>query len=62
MDYLKRFPDAKDSAEGIAKWWVKYPEQSVKKAIKELFQEKKLAKIDDGTTNIYGLNDYKKRS
>ncbi|MFV1952058.1 MAG: hypothetical protein ACC630_08915, partial [Nitrospinota bacterium] len=55
MDYLKRFPEAKDSPEGIARWWVKCPENGVKKAIKELNREKRLTKIDDGTTNIYGL-------
>lgn len=36
IEYLKNNPDAKDTAEGIAKWWVQKDVHIVKGALKYL--------------------------
>jgi hypothetical protein len=44
LTYLQAHPDAKDSAKGIAQWWVQEDEGVVEKALALLVKEKAVGK------------------
>jgi hypothetical protein len=39
LSYLRAHPDAKDSVEGIARWWVHADRETVEKALQILVKE-----------------------
>jgi|GEM_PF-2238350 hypothetical protein len=55
LGYLKRFPEAKDTPEGIADWWIDKNMQEVAIAIRELLRENIICEMNLGSTKVYGL-------
>ena len=55
LGYLKRFPGAKDTPEGIADWWIDKNMQEVAIAIRELLRENIICEMNLGSTKVYGL-------
>ena len=52
IEYLKENPDAKDTAEGIAKWWVQEDTVIVERALEYLVLRKKVMRYD-AQTRLY---------
>ncbi len=46
IEYLKNNPNAKDSLEGIAKWWVHKDTEVVQKALNYLENERRIVKYN----------------
>lgn len=55
LEYLKRFPKAKDTPEGIAHWWIKRNQKEVNVALEELMRERIVYEKSLGKTKVYGL-------
>ncbi len=55
IEYLKDYPDAKDTAEGIAKWWVQEDTAIVERALEYLVMRKKVMRYD-AQTRVYSRN------
>ena len=55
IEYLKNNPDAKDTVEGIAKWWVQEDKDVVKSALEYLVLHKKVIRYD-AQTRLYSRN------
>ena len=55
IDYLDRFPDAKDTPDGIALWWIQKTPEEVAEALRELISENIICEIDLGEKKVYGL-------
>jgi hypothetical protein len=63
LQYLHDHPEAADSLEGIAAWWLPSPEhapalEAVQEALALLVQEHRIARIDlaDGRTLYQGID------
>jgi len=60
LRYLDAHPDALDTADGIAKWWVYADGKAVEKAIERLMQKGILQRRKLGGLSYYGLHqDYR---
>jgi hypothetical protein len=55
IEYLKNNPDAKDTVEGIAKWWVHKDKAVVERALDYLVKRKKVMRYD-AQTQLYSRN------
>lgn len=61
LDYLSRYPNARDSAEGIMTWWlsrdteVTLPE--VEEALSELVRLRWINRAGEGKAQSYGLEN-----
>ena len=55
MAYLLRFPNAQDSIEGIAQWWVQENEKEIEPVLSELVQEQILGKKECALRTVYFL-------
>jgi hypothetical protein len=55
IDYLERFPEAKDTPEGIALWWIHKNPEEVAEALRELINEDVICEINLGKKKVYGL-------
>jgi len=49
IEYVKENPDAKDTAEGIAKWWVQEDQAIVERALEYLVLRKQVLRYDAQT-------------
>ena len=58
VQYLIRFPNARDSVEGIAHWWLNDDEKEVEGVITELVEEKILKKRECALKSVYGLMNF----
>lgn len=56
LRYLEAHPDALDTAEGIAKWWVYADGKTVEKALQKLVQKGILQRRKLGGSSYYGLH------
>ena len=60
LRYLETHPDALDTAEGIAKWWVYADEKAVEKVLQRLMHKGILQRRKLGESAYYGLHrDYR---
>jgi hypothetical protein len=57
LKYLARFPNAQDSLEGIAKWWVQSNEKDVESVLCELVRERIILKKEYALKTVYSLSD-----
>lgn len=55
LQYLKRFPQAKDTPDGIAHWWINRNKEDVAIALKELIREDLIFEKNLGNKKLYGL-------
>lgn len=46
VEYLRNNPDAKDTVEGIAKWWVHKDKYVVERALEYLVEQKHVMRYD----------------
>ncbi|MEE9612156.1 MAG: hypothetical protein V3W19_12945 [Desulfatiglandales bacterium] len=58
VQYLIRFPNAQDSIEGIAHWWVNDDEKKVEGVIVELVEEKILKNRECALKPVSGLMNF----
>ncbi len=56
LDYLRRHPQAKDSVEGIARFWVNADPVEVRRALDRLVELKLVEKRANAATDLYGMN------
>lgn len=54
--FLQRHPEASDTIEGIARWWVHMPEESVAHALEGLVQAGVLEKVERLDSVLYRAN------
>ncbi len=57
LDYFRRHPQAKDSVEGIAKFWVSADEIEVRRALDRLVDMKLVEKRASAATDLYSMSD-----
>ncbi|MEM2983436.1 MAG: hypothetical protein QXH17_09790 [Candidatus Bathyarchaeia archaeon] len=60
LEYLARFPNAQDSLEGIAKWWVQSDEKDVEMVLCELVRERIMIKKECALKAVYCLSEESK--
>lgn len=53
LDYLRRHPQAKDSVEGIAQFWVQADPIEVRRALDALVDEKLVEKRSSAAMDLY---------
>ncbi len=53
LDYFRRYPQAKDSVEGIAKWWVQDDPIEVRRVLDRLVEINLVAKRKNATFDLY---------
>lgn len=55
LDYLRRHPQAKDSVEGIARFWVSADPLEVRRALDKLVDLKLVAKRRNASMDLYSM-------
>ena len=55
LDYFRRHPQAKDSVEGIAQFWVKADPTDVRRALDKLVDMNLIEKRSSAYMDLYGL-------
>lgn len=55
LQYLERFPEAKDTPDGIASFWINRNHEEVAIALKELINENLIFEKNLGNKKVYGL-------
>lgn len=53
LDYFRRYPQAKDSVEGIAKWWVGEDPVEVLRVLDELVDRNLVGKRKNASFDLY---------
>jgi hypothetical protein len=53
LDYFRRYPQAKDSVEGIAKWWVQEDPIEVRRVLERLVDLNLVSKRKNATFDLY---------
>ena len=53
LDYLRRNPSAKDSVEGIAKWWVQEDPVEVRRVLEKLAELDLVGKRSNASFDLY---------
>jgi DNA-binding IclR family transcriptional regulator len=53
LDYLRRHPNAKDSVEGIADWWVGEDPSEVRRALETLVELRLVARRRSAAFDVY---------
>lgn len=53
LDYLRRNPSAKDSVEGIAKWWVREDPVEVRRVLEKLVELDLVGKRSNASFDLY---------
>lgn len=56
LDYLRRHPQAKDSVEGIARFWVSADPLEVRRALDKLVDLKLVAKRRNASMDLYSMS------
>lgn len=56
LDYLRRHPQAKDSVEGIAQFWVSADPVEVRRALDRLVDMKLVEKRSSAAMDLYSMN------
>jgi DNA-binding IclR family transcriptional regulator len=57
LDYLRRHPQAKDSVEGIAQFWVSADPVEVRRALDRLVEMKLVEKRSNAAMDLYSMSD-----
>ena len=57
LDYLRRHPQAKDSVEGIAQFWVSADPVEVRRALDRLVDMKLVEKRSNAAMDLYSMSD-----
>jgi DNA-binding IclR family transcriptional regulator len=57
LDYLRRHPQAKDSVEGIAQFWVSADPVEVRRALDRLVEMKLVEKRASAAMDLYSMSD-----
>lgn len=57
LDYFRRHPDAKDSYEGIARWWVQGDPVEVHRVLERLVDLNLVAKRCNASFDLYYARD-----
>ena len=57
-EYLRLHPGAKDSAEGIARWWVEADVPQVRNALEELAEKRLIGKSEGSRRVLYHAIDH----
>lgn len=55
LDYFRRHPRAKDSVEGIAKWWVDEERIEVRRALEELVDRGLVERRSNASIELYSM-------
>ena len=58
LDYFRRHPRAKDSVEGIAKWWVDDDPVAVRNALDSLVEQELVERRENAFIELFSLKDY----
>ena len=58
LDYLRRHPQAKDSVEGIAQFWVSADPIEVRRALDRLVDMKLIEKRSSAAVDLYSMNEF----
>ena len=53
LDYFRRHPEAKDTVEGIAKWWVQDDPVEVRRVLEKLVNLNLVGKRANATFDLY---------
>ena len=53
LDYLRRNPSAKDSVEGIARWWVQEDPVEVRRVLEKLAEMNLVGKRSNAAFDLY---------
>jgi len=53
LDYFRRHPQAKDSVEGIARWWVNEDPVEVRRVLDQLVDKNLVAKRRNANFDLY---------
>jgi len=53
LDYIRRNPSAKDSIEGIAKWWVREDPVEVRRVLEKLAELDLVGKRSNASFDLY---------
>ncbi len=53
LDYFRRYPQAKDTVEGIAKWWVQEDAVEVRRVLDKLVDLKLVGKRTNAAFDLY---------
>ena len=56
LDYLRRNPSAKDSVEGIARWWVQDDPVEVRRVLEKLAELNLVGKRSNAAFDLYYAN------
>lgn len=57
LDYFRRYPQAKDSVEGIARWWVQEDATEVRQVLDRLVDLNLVAKRRSASRDLYFAPD-----
>lgn len=57
LDYFRRHPRAKDSVEGIAKWWVDDDPVAVRNALESLVDKELVYRHTNASIELFSLRD-----
>jgi DNA-binding IclR family transcriptional regulator len=57
LDYFRRHPQAKDSVEGIAQFWVSADPVEVRRALDRLVEMKLVEKRSNAAMDLYSMSD-----
>jgi hypothetical protein len=57
LDYLRRHPQAKDSVEGIAQFWVSGDPVEVRRALDRLVDRKLIEKRSSAAMDLYSMSE-----
>ena len=57
LDYFRRHPRAKDSVEGIAKWWVDDDPVAVRSALESLVDQELVERRENAFMELFSLRD-----
>jgi hypothetical protein len=57
LDYLRRHPQAKDSVEGIAQFWVSADPVEVRRALERLVDRKLVEKCTKAAMDLYSMSE-----
>lgn len=57
LDYLRRHPQAKDSIEGIAQFWVSADPIEVRRALDQLVDNKLVEKRSSAAMDLYSISE-----
>jgi hypothetical protein len=53
LDYFRRYPQAKDTVEGIAKWWVQEDPTEVRRVLDKLVAMNLVGKRSNAALDLY---------